>query len=315
MATDDYFIDDLLRYFPVAMRETYREEILNHRLRPAIVATMMTNSIINRAGISFAYRIAEETGVHPCDIARAYGITRDAFKLRNVWADIEALDSRLDAQIQAELFIAVRHFIENMTRWFLRNCPEPIEISSTMQAYARGIDEFSECFEPLMSKTLRKAYINQMEYFTSQNVPEALARSIARLEVMASACDVVKVANEHALSVSIVGKLYFELGAGLRLGWLRRSASALMSEGYWEQQAIQSLIRELYFQQRRLAADAVSHLCEQGDCGMAYEKWAEIHEKRLKRYHLFIQDLKRQEHVDLSMLVVALRKIEEIAST
>jgi glutamate dehydrogenase len=316
MVRDDYFIDDLLRYFPEAMRAPYRAEILSHRLRPDIVATMLTNSIINRAGISFAYRIGEETGVHPCDIARAYVITRDAFKLRALWSEIEALGNHVEAKAQSILFMAVQQFVENMTRWFLRNCPEPIQITETMHAYQKGIEAFSNGYEPLMSKTLHSAYVARIEEFTSCNVPNDLAQKIAALEVMASACDVVKVANALGADVAVVGRTYFELGAHLRLGWLRRSASKLLSEGYWERQAIHSIIRELYVQQRRLSADALAGFCSKnGDCEKAFKAWCETHKKQLARYELFIQDLKSQEVVDLPMIVVALRKIEEIAST
>lgn len=314
MARDDYFIHDLLRYFPQPMQEQFREEILDHRLRPAIVATMITNSIVNRAGITFAHHILEETGVHPCDLARAYVISRDAFRLRDLWVDIEALDGSVDARCQSDMFVAVQHFLESMVRWFLQNCSEPIQIIETMEQYERGIEAFGNCFEELMSKTLRKAFTTQMEHFTARGAPESLARRIASLEVMSSACDVVKVANEFDLPVEVVGRIYFELGAGLRLGWMRRCALKLLSDGYWEQLAIRSIIRELYLQQRRLTADAVRLYCDGTACELAFDRWYETHDKHLQRYYHFISDLKSQEVIDLSMLVVALRKIEEIAS-
>lgn len=314
MAQDDYFIADLLRYFPQKMQDEYREEILNHRLRPAIVSTMITNSMINRAGITFAHRIAEEGGMHACDIARAYVLTRDLFKLRNLWRDIEALQGTLDAKTQADLFVAIQHFLENMARWFLVHGKEPIDITSTMEAYAKGIETFSGCFEKLMSKTLRKAFNQQMQRFTEHGVPESLARQIAGLEVMASAGDVVMVANEHNLPVEVVGRIYFELGAGMRLGWLRRCAMRLLSDGYWDQLAIHSVIRELYMQQRRLTADAVMHYCAEKGCEDAFESWYKKHQKKLKRYYHFIDDLKAEEALNLSMLIVAVRKIEVVAS-
>lgn len=314
MVRDDYFVDDLLRYFPEAMRERFREEICAHRLRPAIVATMITNSIINRAGITFVHRIVEESGVHPCDVARAYCLSRDAFKLRGVWSEIESLGYQLDARTQSDLFIAVQHFLETMTRWFLQHCSEPIQISETMQDYAEGIETFSACFEQLISKTLRKAFNQQKSAYEKRNVPQSLARQIASLEVMTSACDVVMVANQEGLTVETVGKVYFELGAGLRLGWLRRSARKLAAEGYWDRLAIESTTREFYQQQRRLTAIAVREDCQDGVCQSAFDRWYQRHDRILSRYYNFISDLKSQEQVTLAMLVIALRKIEAISA-
>jgi glutamate dehydrogenase len=317
LTEDDYFIDDLLRYFPKPMQTPYREDILAHRLRPAIVATMLTNSIINRAGITFAHRIIEETGVHPCDIARAYVLTRDAFKLRECWAAIEALGADVNAGTQAECFIAVQHFIDNSVRWFLRNCPEPIPMRETMDALTGGIAEFAACYPDMISQTLKSAQEQRLQDFMRANLPEGLARQVASLEIMASAGDVVLLANAHGVSVAQAGAVYFEIGAYLRLGWLRRCASRLASEDYWQQQALQSLIRELYWQQRRLSATLLADYCElPNDRNAAPEctSWYEKHAKAVGRYLDFVQDLKTHESVDLPMLVVALRKIEEIAA-
>ncbi|MGD9829826.1 MAG: NAD-glutamate dehydrogenase, partial [Hyphomicrobiaceae bacterium] len=52
----------LVGYFPPLMRERFREAILAHPLRREIVATGLTNAIVNRGGSSMAVRLAEETG-------------------------------------------------------------------------------------------------------------------------------------------------------------------------------------------------------------------------------------------------------------
>ncbi|MGE0627877.1 MAG: NAD-glutamate dehydrogenase, partial [Hyphomicrobiaceae bacterium] len=62
----------LLEYFPVAVREAYADEIAGHRLRREIIATRITNSMINRGGPAFAVRLSEETGRPISDIAHAF---------------------------------------------------------------------------------------------------------------------------------------------------------------------------------------------------------------------------------------------------
>jgi glutamate dehydrogenase len=55
--------DDLLHAFPEDMRETYREDILGHRLRREILATRLANRLINRLGFVHPFELAEEEGV------------------------------------------------------------------------------------------------------------------------------------------------------------------------------------------------------------------------------------------------------------
>ena len=73
---------------------------MDHRLRREIVATFTTNSIVNRAGITFVRRLSEESGHGVDQVARAYAVARDAFGLRDVWAAIEALDNKVEAEVQ-----------------------------------------------------------------------------------------------------------------------------------------------------------------------------------------------------------------------
>lgn len=314
MVMSDYFIGDLLRYFPDTMQEPYKDAILSHRLRGDIVATIITNSIVNRAGITFAQSLLEETGMHPCDFARAYVISRDAFKLRELWADIEALDGKVDVAVQSGMFVEISHFMERTTLWFLQNCVEPLNIEQIMADFAPAIAIFSECFEEQMSDTLSKAYSQNTQRLMERNVPEPLARRIASLEAMSSACDVVFIANKYKLDVPIAGRIYFELGAMLRLGWLRRCASSILSESYWDRLAVKSLIRELYLQQRRLACKVIENVCDGDVCDLSVTRWVADNQKELKRYELFVNDLKAQEVVDVSMLIVAMQHIESISA-
>src|SRR3546814_12902672 len=71
-----------------------------HRLRREIIATSVTNSMINRVGASFVHSMHERTGAVPSDIARAYTIVRDVFGLTALWDGIEALDNRVSAALQ-----------------------------------------------------------------------------------------------------------------------------------------------------------------------------------------------------------------------
>ena len=117
------------------MQEKYESEIKNHKLRREIIATHITNSMVNRVGSIFFFSVSRDTGMEACDVARAYTITRDSFDLRKLWADIEALDGQVSADIQAKMFIDIGKFIERMTLWFLRNLPQPLDVTGAGRAF------------------------------------------------------------------------------------------------------------------------------------------------------------------------------------
>ncbi len=306
-----YLEQDLLRYFPTQMRKDYADQIHSHRLKREIVATAVTNSIVNRAGITFFFQIQEDTGLPACDIARAYIVARDAFKIRDLWRDIED-QPNIPADTRAEMFSQTSRFLERIVIWLLRNMPQPLEITKIMDDFAEGVEQYLDQAEDLISRTLKKAYSSKKQRFSDMKSSSDLAHRIARLEISSSALDVLKLGKDYKLDFAQAGKIYFELGARLRLGWLRREASRMSVNSYWERLAAKAVINELFDQQRRLSATAIPLLCKKGSCNDTLDDWELEYEKTLKRYERFINDLKKAEEISFPMLVIALRNVEAI---
>lgn len=306
-----YFEADLFRYFPDAMEQPFGDDIRKHRLKREIVATMITNSIVNRTGFSFAHSLMRATGLPAANIALAYVATRDAFGLRALWKDIEALDGKVDATLQSGLFSQVNAFIEHNCRWFLQHVAQPMDLKAAMATYAAGIIEVEKSAEELMTDTLRKAYDKNTDVMVMQGVPKTVAARIAKLEILSSACDIVDIARAAKLPVKQAGKLYFDMGAEVKLGWLRRSAWELNAENYWQQLAIKSLVQELYAAQRRLTLEVIGRY---GKKPQPAKQWSEHAAPSLARYLTFIEELRTQQSLDYPMLIVALRQVQWIVS-
>jgi glutamate dehydrogenase len=240
----------------------------------------------------------------PAEVARAYAAARDAFGLRELWAEVEALDGKIAVETQVELFRQLTLFAARATHWFLRNAPQPINVGKLMDEFKSGIRTYIASYQSIISSSIAQAYKEKIERFTKQQVPEELAVSIARLEILSSACDVVRVSNDSKRPLEEVGKLYFEMGAMLRLGWLRRQASRMAATTHWDRLAVHSLINSLFDQQRRVTALVI----EKG----TLTDWSNLHNKDITRFTAFMDDLKGSEAMTLPKLVIAAKKIEEV---
>ena len=306
-----YFESDLLRYFPKAMQKDYAKEIKSHRLRRPIVATMITNSIVNRTGFAMASSLMRATGLSAADVAQAYIATRDAFSLRALWKDIEALDGVVPASVQSQLFAQVNEFIEHSCRWFLQHVAQPMAMADVMARYMPAIAEIEKHADSMMSESVRTAFNQNVTRLTALSVPEPIAQRMAMLEIMSSAGDIADAARSSKLPIATVGRIYFELGAVLKLGWLRSSARDLMAENYWQQLAVKSLVVEFYQAQRRLTLEVIRQYGKQKDAEAA---WLASNSGALTRYDTFIGDLRAQATLDYPMLIVALRQVQAITS-
>jgi len=122
IALDPAVEPDLVRYFPTQLRERFGGAIERHRLRAELIATILSNELVNRLGITGIGVICAEAGAPPGPAARAALAAREAFGLAARW------DAALAAEAQGatvkEIYprlIVLRRIQRGGTRWFLRH--------------------------------------------------------------------------------------------------------------------------------------------------------------------------------------------------
>src|ERR1700683_4898417 len=125
---DPYLSTELARYFPTQVQKRFAARLKRHRLRREIIATAITNSLINRMGPVFPVRAQDDTGADPAAIARAYSIAREVFAVRNIWAQIEALDNTISASVQYTAMFQTTRLLRHMTYWLLENRRKDLDI-------------------------------------------------------------------------------------------------------------------------------------------------------------------------------------------
>ena len=83
---DGYLAHDLERYFPEPLPERFSDQMQKHRLKREIIATVVANQLVDRAGTTFSFRLGEETGAPPAVLARAYATAREVLEMRSFWS-------------------------------------------------------------------------------------------------------------------------------------------------------------------------------------------------------------------------------------
>ncbi|EDP62852.1 NAD-glutamate dehydrogenase [alpha proteobacterium BAL199] len=309
---------DLALYFPEQLRTKYATALAEHRLRREIIATSVTNSMINRVGAAFVNTIHERTGSSPSDIARAYAIVRDGFGLRALWEGIESLDNKVSAALQTAMLLEIQGLVERLTVWFLRNGRQPLDIAGHVAEFGAGVADLKACLADVLGPLDRQHLATAAQRFTEQGVPADLAHSVASLDVLASACDVIRLAASTGQPVDRVATVYFGVGARFGLDWLREKAGTVTADSYWQKLAVGALIDDFYGHQNMLTQDVLA--LTNGSGGTTEKKkskssrsgpeaaiasWAGTRPDGVDRTDRLLGDLRATDQVDLAMLAVA----------
>ncbi|MBC8159389.1 MAG: NAD-glutamate dehydrogenase, partial [Alphaproteobacteria bacterium] len=310
---DPRLVNDLVRYFPEPLQVTYRKAIENHRLRREIIATIITNSMVNRVGGTFVMRLMEETGMPPAEIGRAYTIVRKVFNLRELWKEVEGLDYKVPASVQISMLQEINRLVERATLWFLRGGAQPLDISAQVAAFQDGLAALREN----LAKTLTPAYLADLKVragvFMEQGVPEDLAIRVAAQVNLFSGLDIVRLAAPRKLDVVAVSRIYFSVGGFFRLGKLRAAAEGLESDTHWQKLAVRAVIEEIYGHQSALAAQVLDCGGKTKDANAAIKKWVGANETAVTRTETMLSELWTGKVDDLAMIAVASRQLRSLA--
>jgi glutamate dehydrogenase len=302
---------DLLRYFPKPLREKHADAINRHRLRREIIATVVTNSMINRVGPTFVSEMQNKTGMTTPEIARAYSIVREAFGLRPVWDAIEALDNKVPAEAQIRMLRETGRTLERMTLWFLRNGEHPLDITRYTEAYGSGVETLRKSLDSLMAPDQVEETRARTDSFAVPGVPQELADQIGHLKALSTACDIIRIAGAAGRSVEEVAETYFLLGSRFRLDWLRHNANIMSPENTWYQMALGAIIDDLWGTQ----GDLTGRILANGRCGKAaLDDWANGRKESVRRVEEIVSELMQHGALDLAMLTVANRELRGLVA-
>src|SRR5690606_18703684 len=116
---DSYLRGDLIGYFPSALRQERRAQMLAHPLRREIITTQVVNTCVDQAGVTAWSRLTDETGASVDRFVLAHLVAAELFGTAAVREQVAELDHRVDADVQTRMRAAVRDLQERATRWLL----------------------------------------------------------------------------------------------------------------------------------------------------------------------------------------------------
>jgi len=305
---DTWLSEELQRYFPLPLQERYADFMHGHRLKREIIATQVTNSMVNRMGASFALRMHEDTGASAAEIARAFTIAREIFRARDFWNRIEALDNKVASELQIKATLLMWNLLRQATRWML-NPGHKLDIRASIERLAPGLDILEKKILRSLSPPEKVRVQEIAEPFLEGGMPKTLASRAASLHLLYPALDVVETAAQRGSDVLDVATVFFGLDSRLCLKWLRENVEKLTVEGQWHAHARGNLRDELYAHHRKLAAGVLVNFSNSKN---PVKLWVENNGAEVERFSLMMNDMHDLPSMDYATVSVAVRSLDQL---
>lgn len=310
----------LLKYFPGKLVENYKSEIKKHQLRREIICTTLANSMVNRMGPTFIMRAMEKCGSSAAEVARAYIIVREAFGLRDIWVQIEALDNKVPAMVQLKALRETAHMVDRVANWFLTRMGRDLDINKDIAAFEDSIKTLKKSFGSTLTDTIKQAIEIRLSRLVQDGLPHALAHEIAIMPLLASACDIIRIALAQKTDIAATARTYFEIGEHFHLDWMRHQAGFIPADDRWSAEALDGLIDQLYTCQAGLtmrvlkdcSAESGKKTGKSGQKTSMLRPWLTRHEGTLSQIDPLLTEMRRTASIDLPMLIIAEQRLRHL---
>ncbi|WED44403.1 NAD-glutamate dehydrogenase [Legionella cardiaca] len=312
---DPYLKETLIGCFPKPLQERFSKQMQEHPLKREIIATRLSNLIVNEMGFTFVYRLQDETGAPVSAIVRAYMIARSVLDLETIWNEIAALGTTITADKQNELMMLYVRLLRRITRWFLRSQRMRLNISKAVKHYGPGVKAFKKAFPAVLTEGNRAQYDRHFAEYVELGIPTGLAHELTITRALFSALDVIEVSHQIGIDVAKIAEVYFGIGEFLDLAWIRTQVISHPTENHWESLSREALRDDLDWQQRQLTAAIISIADNKNDFMQCLGVWSENHVSLIERWRHVLADLRSSTTLNYTMFFVAIRELLDLTQT
>ncbi len=312
LVNDPWFTQTLRGYFPEPIRQRFDSALPRHPLRADIIVNDVANSIINRGGITFVYRLIEETGATPAQIAKAFVICREIYGLRSFVKAIEATDNVVEPVVQTQMYLGFRRLMDRSVRWMLQNRPHTLDVGAEIdrfgQEVAAHVGRIPELLRGAESERLERTRTELVE----AGVPQDLALLAASVLDWFAILDIIELARETAATPEAVAPLYFGIAAAFGIDRLLSQVSLLSREDRWDALARAAIRDDVYDVLESLVRVVITTTDAEADADTRLEAWLHANPTAAQRARQARAGVEEVELPTLAALSVALRSLRSI---
>jgi glutamate dehydrogenase len=172
----------------------FGDDVRGHRLRREIISTRLTNSMIDLGGPGFAQRLADRTQADAGDIARAFVLARDTYRVGALVERITSLDPPVCSDVG--LYLRIQRHLVDRTAWFVREVDLTSGLGTIAARFGAGVEAIQQDFALLLPERLAAQRAEDARQLAEDGVPPDLADMLAALPALGTATDAVLIAAQ-----------------------------------------------------------------------------------------------------------------------
>ena len=294
------------------MVEQFGHLLPSHPLRREIIATIVTNDVINSMGITFVPRMAAETGATAEEVARAFLVARDVSAARDRWDAVERLDGVVPGDVQAELMDGVDSMVEQLARWYLQHVHD-IDLTAEVERGRPGVrgaraDALGRGHRRVAGGDRRPAR------GASRAGRPRRARAVrGRRPALVYAPDIISVAQETGRSIAEVARAFFSSASACTSTLVEAPGGRPARPRPVAAAGLGTLLDDLRLLRRQIVERVIAE-SQNGSIDDAVDAYLSARSDPYDRLSRMMENVTTAPPDDSSMVMVAVHQIRQVAA-
>lgn len=307
----------VLQYFPATLTDSYAEQLTEHPLFREIATAHLVNRMVDRGGLTYIFRLMEETGASIPHIARAFATVTEVFDLNEHFAQICALDNVVTTATQVALQNNYVRLLDRASRWFVHQAPDYFVVEDEIERYRPAIAELRPHLPSLLRGFDREKLERRAAEFVRHGVPTDLAFRTAGMLDEFALLTVVQTSGGSETDTDEIAEIYFGVTDLIHGVKILENIGALDRSSRWTALA-RGALRDDYYQATAAIVDAVLNSTssdldtpqDRSDDRLA--QWQVNNETSLRKVRETADEVFELETIDQAPLSVLLRMIRSL---
>lgn len=235
----------LLDYFPAAVQDRFKEAILAHPLGANIIATQVTNNLVDAVGITFVHRMCINHSVTPITVIKCALAAEILVGARGVREELEKFDNPSGNQLFLTMRREVSGGLRDACSWLIASHGHDLTLDQIVDRYSGPYETLLANAEgPLAGEDLVR-FRARMEEYSSHGLADASARRIALIPAIVQLLELLSVSLGVKQELGTVAAVYASVREELGMNALERLGAALETSNKWEHQLLVGAYEEL----------------------------------------------------------------------
>jgi glutamate dehydrogenase len=297
-------------YFPALLTERAKDNLVKHPLKREIVATQLTNCLVDRLGLGFLHRVIQNTGATANEAMRAVIATHEILNLGYLFDEIFFQDKHLKIETQYRAIDEIVASVEGIVDWLLMSGANITDLSSFVTTYRAPLAELRASLSELLPvKKDQKLFLQKQEDAIGAGYSKEFSSVLSSAAYLPSCMSVIDINLTTGRDLHSSAVDFYAIGDVLALGRLREGLEQVGTAHHLEAVARKGLITDLRLVQRQLT---IAYLHRQETESLTAKQFLQTQTQLMRRIRRLTKEVLRTPEFGVSGTSVLTRLLFQL---